>query len=86
LEVKWGIGSIGNFSATMFLELEKLQLEVVEEGRPALLAGLVLQLDLLERIKDVHKDDPECQRIREQLTKGSTLIITNLLTYQNLPI
>lgn len=47
------------------MEFEKLQLEVVEEERPAFLVAMVLQSELIQRIRDAQKKDPECEKLRE---------------------
>jgi hypothetical protein len=54
----------------LIMELERLELEVVEEGTPALLCSMTMQPDLLERIKVSQVDDPKCQRIKKQLEEG----------------
>jgi hypothetical protein len=45
-------------------------LEVVDEGAPALLSNLVIQSELLERIKAAQLKDLEYLKIKRLLEKG----------------
>jgi hypothetical protein len=52
------------------MEFEKLPLEVVDEGKIVLMASLILQTELVHRIKDAQKDDPDCKKIKERMSDG----------------
>jgi hypothetical protein len=52
------------------LKVLKDGLEVVDEGVPALLSNLVIQSELLERIKAAQLKDSECLKIKRLLEKG----------------
>jgi hypothetical protein len=54
------LGALRVSQPQLVMKFEKLQLDVVEEGKLALMAGIVLQIELVQRIKDAQKDDPEC--------------------------
>jgi hypothetical protein len=45
-------------------------LEVVGEGTPMHLANLMVQLELLARIKVAQLEDPECANIKQLLAEG----------------
>jgi hypothetical protein len=45
-------------------------LEVVSEGMPMHLANLMVQLELLTRIKAAQLEDPECANIKQLLAEG----------------
>jgi hypothetical protein len=45
-------------------------LEVVGEGMPIRLANLMVQLELLPRIKAAQLKDNECAKIKQLLTEG----------------
>lgn len=65
--------ALGVSQPQLIMEFERLGIEVVEEGTPALLYSMTMQPDLLGRIKDAQVDDPECQRIKKQLEEGKAL-------------
>lgn len=54
----------------LIMEFDKLRMEVVEKGWPGLLDILVLQPELLERIKAGQVDDLECQKIKQQIKEA----------------
>ena len=41
-----------------------MELEVVDEGTPVHLANLMVQSELLAKIKDAQLKDPECAKIK----------------------
>ena len=45
-------------------------LEVVGEGMPVHLANLMVQSELLTRIKAAQFEDPECAKIKQLLAEG----------------
>jgi hypothetical protein len=47
-----------------------MRLEVVGEGTPVHLANLMVQLELLARIKVAHLEHPECAKIKQLLAEG----------------
>jgi hypothetical protein len=60
-------------------------LEVVSEGTPEYLANLMVQSELLARIKATQLEDPECAKIKQLLAEGKAkefcLKEDGLLTY-----
>jgi hypothetical protein len=67
------LSAFGISQPQLIMELERLQLEFVEEGMPALMCSMTAQPELLERIKAAQIDDLECLRIKEQLEEGKAL-------------
>ena len=58
-------------------ELERLGVELVSHGSThALLFALELQPSLLEEIKSHQKEDVKLQKIRQNLEKGSLLVLS----------
>jgi hypothetical protein len=55
---------------SLIKELAGMGLEVVGEGMPIRLANLMVQLELLPRIKAAQLKDNECAKIKQLLTKG----------------
>jgi hypothetical protein len=47
------------------MELERLKLEVVGKNTLAIFSSMVIQPELLERIKAAQVDDSECLRIKK---------------------
>jgi hypothetical protein len=79
------LAALGISQPRLIKELTRMGLEVVGEGTPVHLANLMVQSELLTRIKEAQLEDPECAKIKQLLAKGKAkefcLKEDGLLTY-----
>jgi hypothetical protein len=61
---------LGISQPQLIKESSGMRLEVVGEGMPIHLANLMVQSELLARIKAAQLEDPECAKIKQLLVKG----------------
>jgi hypothetical protein len=66
------LATLGISQPQLIKELTGMGLEVVGEGTPIHRANLMVQSELLARIKVAQLEDPECAKIKQLLTKGKT--------------
>jgi hypothetical protein len=52
------------FKPSLVMKFAKMGVEMVDEGAPARLSNLVVELGLLAWIKVVRLEDPECTKIK----------------------
>jgi hypothetical protein len=64
------LAALGISQPWLIKELTGMGLEVVGEGIPVHLANLMVQLELLARIKAAQLEDPECAKIKQLLAEG----------------
>jgi hypothetical protein len=64
------LAALGISQPRLIKELTGMGLEVVGEGIPVHLANLMVQLELLTRIKEAQIKDPECAKIKQLLAEG----------------
>jgi hypothetical protein len=64
------LAALGISQPRLIKELTRMGLEVIGEGMPVHLANLMVQLELLARIKVAQLEDPECVKINQLLTEG----------------
>ena len=64
------LATLGISQPQLIKEFTGMGLEVVGEGTPVHLANLLVQLELLTRIKAAQLEDPECAKIKQLLAKG----------------
>jgi hypothetical protein len=64
------LASLGISQPQLIKELTGMGLEVVGEGMPIHLANLMVESELLARIKAAKLEDPECVKIKQLLTEG----------------
>jgi hypothetical protein len=65
--------ALGIFQPRLIKELTGMGLEVVGEGVPIHLANMMVQLELLARIKATQLEDPECAKIKQLLVEGKAM-------------
>lgn len=69
------------------MDLKRLILEIVEEGKPSFLASLDIQLGLIERIKAAQERDTRCTELKAMIKKGESSyfysISKQILRYRN---
>jgi hypothetical protein len=58
------LAALGISQPQLIKELTKMGLEVVSKGMPVHLANLMVQSELLARIKAAQLKDPECAKIK----------------------
>jgi hypothetical protein len=64
------LAALGISQPQLIKELTGMGLEVVDEGIPVHLANLMVQSELLARIKAAQLEDPECAKIKQLLAEG----------------
>jgi hypothetical protein len=64
------LAALGISQPQLIKELTGMGLEVVGEGIPVHLANLMVQSELLARIKAAQLEDPECAKIKQLLAEG----------------
>jgi hypothetical protein len=64
------LAALGISQPQLIKELTGMGLEVVGEGIPVHLANLMVQSELLARIKAAQLKDPECAKIKQLFAKG----------------
>jgi hypothetical protein len=64
------LAALGISQPQLIKELTRMGLEVVGEGMPEHLANLMVQSELLARIKATQLEDPECAKIKQLLVEG----------------
>jgi hypothetical protein len=64
------LAALGISQLQLIKELTGMRLEVVGEGMPLHLANLMVQSELLERIKAAQFEDHECAKIKQLLVEG----------------
>jgi hypothetical protein len=64
------LATLGISQPHLIKELTGMGLEVVGKGMPIHLANLMVQSELLARIKAAQLEDPECAKIKQLLTEG----------------
>jgi hypothetical protein len=64
------LAALGISQPQLIKELTGMALEVVGEGMPVHLANLMVQSELLARIKAAQLEDHECAKIKQLLTEG----------------
>jgi hypothetical protein len=64
------LAALGISQPRLIKELTGMGLEVVGEGVPVHLANLMVQSELLARIKVAQLEDPKCAKIKQLLTEG----------------
>jgi hypothetical protein len=64
------LAALGISQPQLIKELTGMGLEVVGEGMPVHLANLMVQSELLTRIKAAQFEDPECAKIKQLLVEG----------------
>jgi hypothetical protein len=62
--------TLGISQPQLIKELVGMGLEVVGKGTPVHLANLMVQLELVARIKAAKLEDPECAKIKQLLVEG----------------
>jgi hypothetical protein len=65
-----GLAALGISQSRLIKELTRMGLELVGEGMPIHLTNLMVQSELLARIKATHLKDPECAKIKQLLAEG----------------
>jgi hypothetical protein len=63
------LAALGISQPQLIKELTKIGLEVGDEGMPVHLANMMVQLELLARIKVVQLEDSECAKIKQLLAE-----------------
>jgi hypothetical protein len=64
------LATLGISQPRLIKEFTEMGLEVVGEGIPVHLANLMVQSELLARIKATQLEDPECAKIKQLLAEG----------------
>jgi hypothetical protein len=64
------LAALGISQPQLIKELTGIGLEVIGEGMPVHLANLMVQSELLARIKAAQLEDPECAKIKQLLAEG----------------
>jgi hypothetical protein len=64
------LAAFGISQPWLIKELTEMGLEVVGKGVPVHVANLMVQSELLARIKDAQLEDPECAKIKQLLAEG----------------
>jgi hypothetical protein len=64
------LASLGISQPQLIKEFARMGLEVVGKGTPGHLANLMVQLELLARIKAAQLEDSECAKIKQLLAEG----------------
>ena len=64
------LATLGISQPQLIKEFAGMGLEVLGEGTPVHLANLMVQLELLAKIKAAKLEDPECAKIKQLLAEG----------------
>jgi hypothetical protein len=64
------LAALGISQSQLIKELTRMDLEVVGKGMPVHLANLMVQSELLARIKAAQFEDPKCAKIKQLLAEG----------------
>jgi hypothetical protein len=66
------LAALGISQPQLIKELTRMVLKVVGECMPIHLANLMVQSELLARIKAAQLEDPECAKIKQLFVEGKT--------------